>query len=261
MRLHTFVICAYKESPYLEECIQSLMNQDIQSEMLMVTSTPNKHISGLADKYQIPLYINEGEKGITQDWNFAYRMAKTPLVTIAHQDDVYLSGYAKKIILMIREAKLPLIAFTDYAELRNQKPVIRNQLLGIKRMLLFPLRFSMLQNSRFIRRRVLSLGNPICCPAVTFYKKNLPKEVFKHGFRSDEDWEAWEELSKLKGTFCYSKEILMYHRIHENSETSSILSDNIRTKEDFVMFCKFWPKWIAKILTKIYSLSEKSNNL
>lgn len=24
---HTFAICAYKESPYLEECIQSLMNQ------------------------------------------------------------------------------------------------------------------------------------------------------------------------------------------------------------------------------------------
>ncbi len=30
LKNHTFVICAYKESPYLEECIQSLMNQRIK---------------------------------------------------------------------------------------------------------------------------------------------------------------------------------------------------------------------------------------
>ena len=39
---HTFVICAYKESPYLEECIQSLQAQTVSSQILMVTSTPNE---------------------------------------------------------------------------------------------------------------------------------------------------------------------------------------------------------------------------
>ena len=28
---HTFVICAYKESPYLEECIKSLKHQKTKS--------------------------------------------------------------------------------------------------------------------------------------------------------------------------------------------------------------------------------------
>ena len=32
MKLHTFVICAYKESPYLEECIKSLLIQESRSE-------------------------------------------------------------------------------------------------------------------------------------------------------------------------------------------------------------------------------------
>ena len=32
---HTFAICAYKESPYLEECIQSLMNQTVKSDILI----------------------------------------------------------------------------------------------------------------------------------------------------------------------------------------------------------------------------------
>ena len=57
----------------------------------MATSTPNEWIQGLAEKYEIPLYINTGEGGIAQDWNFAYRQAKTDYITIAHQDDIYLS--------------------------------------------------------------------------------------------------------------------------------------------------------------------------
>ena len=61
---HTFVICAYKESPYLEECILSLKNQTQESRILMITSTPNAHITSLADKYQISLLVNEGEGGI-----------------------------------------------------------------------------------------------------------------------------------------------------------------------------------------------------
>ena len=63
---HTFAVCAYKESPYLEECIKSLKNQTIKSNILIATSTPNDYIKGIADKYAIPYYINEGEGGITQ---------------------------------------------------------------------------------------------------------------------------------------------------------------------------------------------------
>lgn len=31
----------------------------------------------------------------------------------------------------------------------------------------------------------------------------------------------------------------MGHRIHEESETSVIIGDNARSKEDYEMFCKF----------------------
>ena len=41
---HTFAICAYKESPFLEECIQSLLGQTIPSTIIIVTSTDNAYI-------------------------------------------------------------------------------------------------------------------------------------------------------------------------------------------------------------------------
>ena len=81
------------------------------------------------------------------------------------------------------------------------------------------------------------------------------------GFRSDEDWQAWELLSRKRGAFVYCNRILMYHRIHDGSETSAILGDSARGNEDFQMFCKFWPKPIARLLTRAYSSSEKSNEL
>ena len=85
---HTFAICAYKESEYLEECICSLLAQTVKTNIIIATSTPNAYISGLAQKYEIPLYINEGESGITQDWNFALSKVTTKYATIAHQDDL-----------------------------------------------------------------------------------------------------------------------------------------------------------------------------
>ena len=74
---HIFAICAYKESAYLEACIQSLKRQTRKSKIILATSTPNTYIENLCSKYQIPMYVNKGEKGITQDWNFAYHCANS----------------------------------------------------------------------------------------------------------------------------------------------------------------------------------------
>ena len=79
--------------------------------------------------------------------------------------------------------------------------------------------------------------------------------------RASLDWEAWEKISKLKGEFLYTTKALTCHRIHEESETSAAIGDSVRTKEDYVMFCKFWPKPIARMLQRIYATSENSNKV
>lgn len=258
---HTFVVCAYKESIYLEEALLSLMNQTVPPKILIATSTPNDYIKSLAEKYQLPLYINTGESGIANDWNFAYKQAKTHLITICHQDDIYEEQYLEKVLEYFNKSKHPLICFTDYSEVRNGQRITRNNLLKIKRLLLYPLRFQLFWGVKWIRRRSLSLGNAICCPAVTFCEPNLDNPVFEQVFQSNVDWYAWEKISKKKGDFIYVPESLMCHRIHAESTTSEVIGDSMRTKEDYIMFCKFWPKWIAKRITKVYQKSEESNKV
>lgn len=258
---HTFAICAYKESEYLEECIQSLINQTVKSNIILATSTPNDYIKGLCEKYNIPMYVNTGESGITQDWNFAYSQTNTDYVTIAHQDDIYEKEYVRYLDKYVSGISDTIIFFTDYYEIRNGEKVYDNSLLKIKRIMLFPLRLKIFWKSKFVRRRMLSLGSSICCPSVTFAKNRCPGNVFRHGFRAAEDWEAWERLSRKKGAFVYCREPLTGHRIHGDSETSKIIGDSARQKENYVMFRKFWPAFIAKPLNRLYSKSEKSNDL
>lgn len=171
---HTFVICAYKESRYLEECVLSLLAQTYQSKIIVVTSTPNKWIEDIVEKYHLPYYVNEGEKGIVQDWNFGYSKAETEFVTLAHQDDIYEAEYAEQIVGVMGKVQKPLIAFCDYGEIRNDEKVIDRKMLKIKRFMLFPLRFRPFQRSKWVRRRILSFGNPICCPSVMFARNHLP---------------------------------------------------------------------------------------
>ena len=38
--LHTFAVCAYKDSPYLEACIRSLTEQQVKTDVICCTSTP-----------------------------------------------------------------------------------------------------------------------------------------------------------------------------------------------------------------------------
>lgn len=259
--LHTFVICAYKESEYLEECILSLINQDYKSKILIATSTPNDYIDFLSRKYNIPIVVNEGERGITQDWNFAISSVDTKLVTVAHQDDIYEPSYTSTFIKAFKGSKRPLIAFSDYGEIRNGIKTTDVPMLKIKKIMMLPLRLKIFKSSRFIRRRVLSFGDPICCPSVMFAIDNLEQPIFKNHFICCEDWEAWEELSRKKGDFIYISKPLMYHRIHEESTTTKTLEVGGRIEENYEMFCKFWPKSIARFINRFYTKSEDSNEL
>lgn len=258
---HTFAVCAYKESQFLRECIESLVNQRVKSNIIITTSTDNEFIRSVADEYNIPLYINDGEGGIANDWNFAYHKADTEIVTLAHQDDTYEPGYVEDMLKRLNKKDKPLIYFTDYKELRNGQSV-SGTMVKIKRIMLLPLIPPCFQSSRFMRRLSICFGNPIICPSVAYVKRNLPETVFVSKFRSNLDWEAWEKLTRHRGAFVYSPKTLTRHRVHQESETSNTINNgNIRAKEDYQMFLKFWPAWFAKFIMKFYIKAEKFNNV
>ena len=55
MITHTFVVLAYKESRYLESCIQSVLNQEFKSNVVIATSTRHAFIEQLANRYHLEI--------------------------------------------------------------------------------------------------------------------------------------------------------------------------------------------------------------
>lgn len=258
---HTFAVCAYRESPFLQECIQSLKNQSTSSNILICTSTPNDAIERIAAKENLKVLINTGERGIASDWNFAIASAPTTLVTIAHQDDIYCPDYCSHMLASFNTHVQPLIFFSNYGEIRKGEYVDENQLLQVKRRLVSPMLKQRNASLRFHKRNILRFGSAICCPSVTYNKSTIPLPLFESGMKGGLDWGAWEKLSRIPGSFCYDPEILMYHRIHEGSETSRIIADNTRTNEDLEILKKFWPTPVARAINRLYSKSLNSNEV
>jgi len=262
MNIHTFVIPAYNESPYLEQCIQNLLAQKQKSNIIITTSTPNNYIKTLADKYQLNYFINNDGKGIAADWNFALSKSSTVLTTIAHQDDVYLPNFSQEIINAFNsDAKDWLIAFTDYKDLIGTE--LRNISLNhvVKKILLLPFLFKKNIHSRFVKKTILAFGDPIGCPTVTYNSSALNKFSFSNDYACILDWFAWYELASRKGSFYFINQSLMLHRIHAASETSNLIKNGKRKQEEAELFRNIWGKYIAKLMIAVYAIGHKQNKI
>ena len=74
--IHTFVVLAYKESEYLEECIKSVTNQKYKSKVVIATTTNNKYIRDLSEKYKLDVVVGN-HTNIGGDFDFAKNVGKT----------------------------------------------------------------------------------------------------------------------------------------------------------------------------------------
>jgi glycosyltransferase involved in cell wall biosynthesis len=257
---HSFVVMAYKDSPYLSSCLESLLLQKSRSQVLIATSTPSTYITKMAQSYGIEIVVNETGKSIADDWNFGLSQARTKYVTLAHQDDVYLPAYTSDCLQAADKFSDSLICFTDYRELDIDKAAGRNVMLAVKELILWvfmPLKKDL--RTRLMKRLLLTFGSPIACPSVMYNLERLKDFSFSVEYSISLDWEAWLRLSDVPGRFVYVPKVLMKHRIHTDSETTAGLESKLRQSEDLKMFKKIWPPVIAGLFVKLYSGSYLSN--
>jgi glycosyltransferase involved in cell wall biosynthesis len=265
MEDHTFVIPAYKESPYLEVCINSILSQTVKSEVIITTSTPSVFLEKIAQKYAVKYYVNDGTaKGIANDWNFALSQANTQWVTIAHQDDVYESNYTGAVAAGIKRNadKKILIAFTNYTDLVGNSS--RNFSLNalVKGSLLLPFAFSKIIGLKLFKKMILLFGDPICCPSVNLNMAALRGDFkFQEKYTCALDWYAWYQLASRRGAFMYINQKLVRHRIHPGSETTNQLVNGLRQKEELELFELMWGKRMARLIARVYALGHKENLL
>jgi glycosyltransferase involved in cell wall biosynthesis len=258
---HTFAIPVYRSAPNVAALIESLFAQtEACSRILLTSSTPSTELEQLAKHYALTLHINPQRVDIAADWNFALATAQTPLVTLAHQDDQFAPTYVARLSTALRRHPGALIAFCDYSEHTPLGPRPSNTNFRIKRALrrrAFGLSECIAE--RRDKVRLLSLGNPICCPSVMFNRSTLFDFRFPSGFQTNLDWMAWLELARRPGGFVYVRERLVSKGVHAGSETTATIANRAREREDRAIFATLWPRPIAAALATVYRLGYRAN--
>jgi len=261
MCCHTFVICAYEDSEYLEECLQTIILQKSiklgKSKIIMYTSTPNNSIKKLSNQYEIPLFTGTGGN-ISRDWNNALSFVETKYATITHQDDLYLPDYGERIMVEFEKSCDTLLVFTNYGEIdRNNNIRSRNVNLKIKSFFLKLMNF--FPRCKIYQRRIYAFGNFISAPTVSYNLALLKNFKFDESLKATSDWDAWERIMKLSGIVRYVKTIEMFHRIHNRSITTVNIKNGQREKEELLMFKRYWSSPISTFLMKFYIRSQRFN--
>jgi hypothetical protein len=260
---HTFVVPVFSTAPTLGSLVDSLRIQvGTPSEILLTTSTPSGDLEAFAKSHALRLLVNSQNTDIASDWNFALRAATTQFVTLAHQDDFFGGYYVSRMRTALRAHPEAVLAFCDYSEHspRGTRPTNLN--LWIKRA-----RCRRAFGARECitdlrdKLRLLSLGNPICCPSVMFDRSAIPDFRFPVGFRTNLDWMAWLELARRPGGFVYIRDRLVSKGVHAQSATTATIADRTRQQEDRALFDELWPRPMAAVIAAIYRLSYLANRL
>lgn len=252
---HTFAVCAYKDSPYLEESIRSLTEQEVPTNIILCTSTPSPYIEELAAKYEIPVYVREGKSDIQDDWNFAYDTAKTQFVTIAHQDDIYGSEYTKVLLENIRKYPDMSMFFCSYDAIKGRTTESKERSSMVKRLLCIPVSFTAVAHWKWIKKSCLCMGNSISCPMITYNKNLVGNTIFQSKLKYALDWEMNLKIACMPGRFVYEKRPLGYYRIHEGATSKEFILNHKKEQEDIEMFRHFWPMWLVKLIMVFYKKS------
>lgn len=255
---HTFAVCAYQDSPYLEACIKSLKRQTVPTDIILCTSTPSRYIQALADVFELPLYVREGKSDIQEDWNFAYHMAEGQLVTIAHQDDCYHKDYVRT--LMECRAKYPdTTVFTTDCAVMKEGTLLRPGLVQfVKHLLRFPLRFHRLSDRTWVKKAALLFGNPIICPSCTYDKERLGEPLFDSPYKFALDWDTMWKLAERPGRFYCMEKPLISYRVHEGATTKACIENHERERDEAAMFGKIWPRPAAAFFMLFYKRAYKA---
>jgi len=241
---HTFVILAYNNSDDLEECIKSVINQSVKSNIVIVTSTPNDYIIDMASEYSLGVMVNKAKSNKGRDYNFAIKSFDTELVTIAHQDDLYDRNYVKEIKKCYQRNKDATIIFTDNYEIYGDKKITCSKKLFWIRYHLFPLKFSLFQNKKTFKLRSLRRNKYICTSSITFVKKNLYEDIFPVNLRYDNDWQGLIDLAKKNTKFVYLRKKLVGYRIEDKEKNKT------KDKEDRKILQSMYPMWYYNLFIK-----------
>ncbi len=233
--LVTVIIPAYNHAMYVENCLDSIINQTYQNIELIVINDgskddTNEKIIGNEDKlkkrFSNFIHISKENEGICKTLNLGLSLAKGKYIIPFASDDVMYSQRIRKQVAYLEENSQYGMVYTDGYDVESKDYLVENE--KYDKDMMFSIKMDFVEGNllNFMLDNVFKMPTPTVC---------IKRECFnKVGFYDEnllcEDPDMFIRISKYFQIGCI-KEPLVLHRIHgeNNGKNFSIIKPFIES--------------------------------
>ena len=222
----------YNHAPYLDQRIQSVLNQTYQNfELIILDDKSPDNSVDVIEKYRINphishIVINEENSGSTfVQWNKGFKLAKGELVWIAESDDFCEPEFLEKLINAYLSYPGCVVAYCSSQYVNSEGKLIPTNQKEKEA-------FCYYKGDEFITEK-LAFGCAIWNASSAVFDKKMALSIDKQyqDFKACGDRLFWMEMAE-KGSVVHVNSFLNYFRQHENKVSPKRFRDGTSLKEE-----------------------------
>jgi glycosyltransferase involved in cell wall biosynthesis len=248
--LVTVITPTYNRADYLDETIQSILNQDYPHlEYIVLDDGSKDHTIEVLKKYDNQItWTSHPNMGETRTVNKGLTMAQGDIIGIVNSDDPLLPGAIRKAVTVFQKNPDILLVYPDWNEIGPDSTVIK------------PIRLPNYDLFHMLTDFNVGMG-----PGVFFRRWAVEKlGVRDVQFKYAGDLDFWFRL-RLHGRFFHVPEILATHRVHPNSasvtDQGKQMSDEVVRMIHKIFSYPEFPQELKPLQNQIYSRVHHSATL
>ena len=229
--LVSVIIPNYNHARYLDERIQSVLNQTYQNfELIILDDKSTDNSLEVINKYRdnphvSQIVVNEENSGSTfKQWHKGFELAKGELIWIAESDDKCEKEFLETLLRFFEQEPQCVLAYTRSILFRDSDGEVLNQHVNKDAELML---------GTFFIAEKMACGNSIQNASSALFKKSVALNIDNQytEYKGAGDRLFWIEIAE-HGYVGIDYHQLNYFRIHENNSTKRYFYDGINQKED-----------------------------
>ena len=230
MPLISVIVPCYNQAQFLDECLQSVLDQTYQDwECIIVNDGSSDQTEQFAKKWVKKdkrfIYFYKENGGLSSARNFGLDRASGTWIQLLDCDDYLDPNKLEKQLSVLTE-----VSICDYRKVDMKKNILKDNYCK-------PFSENLFSYSDLILKWETELSIP--CHCALFKKTDLR---FNENLTNHEDWVFWLKLFYQREKVAYHKEVLAFYRINENSMSRN----DVRMKEGFLKACDEMYVWYRK---------------
>ena len=208
-KLITVIIPAYNCADTIEAAIESVLNQEVPVEILVLNDQSPDHLDAVMEKYKenepVHYIHNEKNLGAAGSRNKGVSMAETPYVAFLDADDIWAGGKLKKQLERIKETGVVLCS--TGRQLMRPDGTCTEKYIPVKARITY---------------KELLRHNSINCSSVLL-KTEVAREFPMEHEDSHEDYITWLKILKKYGIAAGIDEPLLLYRLTTTGKSGNKL--------------------------------------